>query len=50
MPVDKYGRAASEKEGAWSILVGIATNKSIAGGGRVDVSQMLIEAGIELYR
>ncbi|HVY52327.1 MAG TPA: Gfo/Idh/MocA family oxidoreductase [Devosia sp.] len=50
MPPDKYGRASTHKEGAWSILTGIAANKSIAGGGRVDVDQMLREAGIELDR
>jgi hypothetical protein len=50
MPADKYGRASTQKEGAWSILTGIAANKSIAGGGRVDVEQMLAEAGISLAR
>jgi hypothetical protein len=50
MPPDKYGRASTEKEGAWSILIGIAANRSIAGGGRVDVDEMLKEAGIELER
>jgi predicted dehydrogenase len=50
MPADKYGRASTQKEGAWSILTGIAANKSIAGGGRIDVDQMLAEAGIALDR
>ena len=50
MPADKYGRASSEREGAWSILTGIAANASIAGGGRVDVDAMLAAAGIVLER
>ena len=50
MPADKYGRASSQKEGAWSILTGIAANASIAGGGRIDVDKMLAEAGIVLER
>jgi len=50
MPADKYGRASSQQEGAWSILTGIAANASIAGGGRVDVDRMLDDAGIVLER
>ena len=50
MPADKYGRASTQKEGAWSILTGIAANASIAGGGRVDVDKMLADAGIKLER
>jgi predicted dehydrogenase len=50
MPADKYGRASTQKEGAWSILTGIAANASIAGAGRVDVDKMLAEAGIVLER
>ena len=50
MPADKYGRASSQREGAWSILTGIAANASIAGAGRVDVDQLLADAGIELAR
>jgi predicted dehydrogenase len=50
MPTDKYGRASSHKEGAWSILTGIAANASIAGGGRIDVDKMLKDAGISLER
>jgi len=50
MPPDLYGRASSQREGAWSILTGIAANKSIAGGGRVDVDAMLRDAGIDLGR
>ncbi len=47
---DKYRRASSHREGAWSIITGIAANQSIAGGGRVDVDAMLEEAGIVLPR
>ena len=50
MPADRYGRASGHTEGAWSILTGIAANRSIAGGGRVDVDAMLAEAGISLER
>jgi hypothetical protein len=45
---DRYGRASTHVEGAWSILTGIAANASIASGQVVDVSQMLEGAGIEL--
>ncbi|HET8726526.1 MAG TPA: Gfo/Idh/MocA family oxidoreductase, partial [Alphaproteobacteria bacterium] len=47
---DRYGRASTEREGAWSILTGIAANRSIATGARVDVDRMLAEAGIDLAR
>lgn len=50
MPEDRYGRASSQREGAWSILTGIAANASMAGGGRVEVDEMLAEAGIALER
>ncbi len=49
-PPDRYGRASSQREGAWSILTGIAANASIAGRGRVDVGRLLAEAGIKLER
>jgi predicted dehydrogenase len=49
-PPDRYNRASSQVEGAWSILTGIAANASIAGGGRIDVDRMLAEAGISLPR
>lgn len=47
---DRYNRASSHREGAWSIITGIAANQSMAGGGRVDVGAMLEEAGIVLSR
>ena len=49
MPEDKYGRASDQVAGAWSILTGIAANRSIAAkGARIEVDQMLKEAGIVL--
>jgi len=50
MPEDKYGRASSHREGAWSILTGIAANQAIASGQKVNVDQMLAAAGISLGR
>lgn len=47
---DRYGRASTWREGAWSILTGIAANQSIATGQTVVVDQMLKEAGIVLPR
>ena len=40
-PTDKYLRAADERAGACSILVGIAANQSIAQGQRVKVSDLV---------
>lgn len=50
MEPDRYNRASSHREGAWSILTGIAANTAIATGQTVDVDQMLAEAGIALER
>ncbi|OEO28153.1 myo-inositol 2-dehydrogenase [Devosia insulae DS-56] len=50
MEPDRYNRASTHKEGAWSILTGIAANASIASGQTVDVDRMLAEAGIALSR
>ena len=50
MEPDRYDRASTHKEGAWSILTGIAANASIASGQTVNVDQMLAEAGISLAR
>ncbi|NDV00184.1 Gfo/Idh/MocA family protein [Pseudoroseicyclus tamaricis] len=48
---DPYGRTSTHVDGAWSILTGIAGNRSIAEGGRtVEVDAMLAEAGIRLPR
>jgi predicted dehydrogenase len=50
MPPDKYNRGSTQKDGAWSILTGIAANKAIATGTKVNVDAMLAEAGIVLER
>jgi predicted dehydrogenase len=47
---DKYKRGSSHVDGAWSILTGIAANRSIATGEAIDVDAMLAENGIELPR
>ncbi len=47
---DRYNRASTHKEGAWSILTGIAANAAIAEGRTVDVDAMLAAAGISLER
>ncbi|MBL9186536.1 MAG: Gfo/Idh/MocA family oxidoreductase [Opitutaceae bacterium] len=38
---DKYLRAADERAGACSVLVGIAANRSLASGGRIDVADLI---------
>ncbi|MGV3490392.1 MAG: Gfo/Idh/MocA family protein [Devosia sp.] len=50
MEPDRYGRASTWKEGAWSILTGIAANESIATGQTINVDAMLAKAGISLPR
>jgi predicted dehydrogenase len=50
MEPDRYNRASTHKEGAWSILTGIAANEAIATGAKVNVDRMLAEAGIVLER
>lgn len=50
MEPDKYNRASSHHEGAWSILTGIAANAAMAKRKTVDVDTMLTEAGIVLAR
>ena len=47
---DPYKRGSTHEDGAWSILTGIAANRSIATGELVDVDSMLAEAGIDLKR
>jgi predicted dehydrogenase len=39
--VDKYLRAADERAGACSIVVGIAANRSLTSGGRVNVADLV---------
>ena len=50
MEPDRYNRASSHKEGAWSILTGIAANTAMATRQTVDVDRMLAEAGIAQMR
>ncbi len=50
MPADSYGRASTHREGAWSILTGIAANAAIATGEKINVDSMLADAGIVLER
>jgi predicted dehydrogenase len=45
---DPYNRRSSHVDGAWSILTGIAANQSIETGARVEVADMLKNAGISL--
>jgi predicted dehydrogenase len=40
-PADKYLRAADERAGAWSILVGIAANRSMETGGGVRIDDLI---------
>jgi predicted dehydrogenase len=40
-PEDKYRRAADERAGAWSILTGIAANRSIEGGQPVRITELV---------
>ena len=44
-PVDRYGRAADERAGAHSILVGAAANLSMAQGRSVDVQSLVTGLG-----
>jgi hypothetical protein len=41
-PPDKFKRAASHVDGAYSILTGIAANKSIASGMPVKIKELLV--------
>ena len=40
-PIDRYLRAADHRSGAWSILTGIAANKSMAVGGAIHVGGLV---------
>ncbi len=46
---DKYLRAADERAGACSILVGIAANRSMATGGKIAVSDLIGEVPVPDY-
>jgi hypothetical protein len=49
MPEDKYARRSDHLSGAWSILTGIAANKSIETGQAVNVAELLDANDIALY-
>ncbi|HVU33214.1 MAG TPA: Gfo/Idh/MocA family oxidoreductase [Opitutaceae bacterium] len=38
---DKYRRVADDRAGAWSILVGIAANRSLETGGRIRIDELV---------
>jgi hypothetical protein len=43
---DRFGRAADHRAGAWSVLTGIAANRSIASGQPVDVEPLVRGLGL----
>ena len=45
---DPYKRGSTHEDGAWSILTGIAANKSMRTGRTIDVGDFVAEAGIDL--
>ena len=45
---DKYARSSTHIDGAWSILTGLAANRSIETGATIKIAEMLMEAGITL--
>ena len=45
---DKYARSSTQVDGAWSILTGLAANRSIETGATIKIAEMLMEAGITL--
>jgi predicted dehydrogenase len=48
MPPDKHNRSSDQVAGAWSILTGIAANRSIETGQSIDIGAMLAERGLVL--
>ena len=48
MNPDLYARSSSHLDGAWSILTGVAANRSIESGETTHMSRMLAESGISL--
>jgi predicted dehydrogenase len=48
MPEDQYARRSDHLSGAWSILTGIAANRSIASGQTVAIDQMLAQYDIAI--
>lgn len=48
-PTDKYLRAADQRGGAWSILTGVAANKSIITGRAVKIAELVANIGLPEY-
>lgn len=48
-PADPYKRRADQRSGAWSILVGVAANKSMATGMPVKISDLVQNIGLPDY-
>ncbi|WMT89789.1 Gfo/Idh/MocA family oxidoreductase [Pelagibacterium sp. H642] len=48
MSPDLYARSSSHLDGAWSILTGVAANRSIESGETTHIARMLAESGISL--
>jgi len=48
-PADKYKRAADHRGGAYSILTGVAANRSIATGERVNIADLVKNIGMPEY-
>ncbi|MDW7980420.1 MAG: Gfo/Idh/MocA family oxidoreductase [Verrucomicrobiales bacterium] len=48
-PADKYLRAADHRSGAWSILTGVAANKSIVTGRAVKIAELVSNIGLPEY-
>lgn len=48
-PADRYLRAADQRSGAWSILTGVAANKSMAGGQSICVPDLVRGLGMPDY-
>ncbi|MCE9613738.1 MAG: Gfo/Idh/MocA family oxidoreductase [Lentisphaerae bacterium] len=48
-PADRYLRAADERSGAWSILTGVAGNRSMAENRLVRIAELVPEIGVPEY-
>ena len=48
-PQDKYLRAADQRSGAWSILIGVAANRSMAEGRPVRIDELVQDIGMPDY-
>ena len=48
-PKDKYLRAADQRSGAYSILTGVAANRSFASGNSVKIPDLVQEIGLPAY-